>query len=83
MLRMKTIPSLVMLALLAPAALAHTGPDANSNGSAAATAEGANAVNAKDGKRSSKTADSKTLEAVVVTGQAVSFTNSRWRVRQR
>lgn len=76
MLRMKTIPGLVMLALLAPAALAHTGSDANSNGSTAATAEGATAANARDGKRSSKTADSKTLQAVVVTGQAVSFTNN-------
>jgi len=81
MLRMKTIPAVVMLALLAPAAMAHTAIDANGIGSAQGSAPAPDAGSAadaasKDRAIKAKKAAGKTLEAVVVTGQAVSFTNN-------
>jgi len=80
MLRMKTIPVVVMLALSAPAALAYTAPDAGSigtnQGSAPATDASGDTANVKDVNRAAKVSESKTMQTVVVTGQPVSFTNN-------
>ncbi len=81
MLRMKLIPAVVMLALLSPAAFAHAAADASSASKAsgvepAPAADSAAAADSKDRNRAAKAEASKTLAAVVVTGQPVSFTNN-------
>ncbi len=81
MLRMKMIPAVVMLALMAPVAMAHAAADATSTAKASATdsapsSNDATGESSKDRASKAKEGNSKTLEAVVVTGQPVSFTNN-------